>query len=239
MDCLELLREPPDSEVTVPNVAFQEVLAGESFNPTSRPSASPRVCGCALCPDLPTAPGLDQDRLDAGELAVLSLAIKNPGAIVVLDDRAAREEAIRRNIPLLGTAGILLRAKQQGRITAVRPALDSVRQAGLYLTDRLYLTVLRLAESDSMTCALGRYSACITPIESSLGARRCFSGPHKRHASVWSAHLAVITVTVCPSLGWTSPSHHDLRAAGSEENVQRANASTKRFHQSKLIWSRE
>ena len=32
-DCLELLREPPDSEVTVPNVAFHEVLAGESFDP--------------------------------------------------------------------------------------------------------------------------------------------------------------------------------------------------------------
>jgi uncharacterized protein len=144
-DCLELLREPPDSEVTVPNVAFQEVLAGESFDPNV---AAVRVAAgmwLRVAPDLPTAPGLDQDRLDAGELAVLSLAIKNPGAIVVLDDRAAREEAIRRNIPLLGTAGILLRAKQQGRIAAVRPALDSVRQAGLYLTDRLYLTVLRLA----------------------------------------------------------------------------------------------
>jgi hypothetical protein len=37
----------------------------------------------------------------------------------------------------------------------------------------------------------------------------------------WSARLTVITVTVYPSLGWTSPSHHDLRAAGSEENVWR------------------
>ena len=56
-----------------------------------------------------------------------------------------REEAIRRNIPLLGTAGILLRAKEQGRIAAVRPPLDAVRHAGLYLTDRLYRTVLRMA----------------------------------------------------------------------------------------------
>ena len=39
MDCLELLREPPDSEVTVPDVAFQEVLAGEWFDPHVGPSA--------------------------------------------------------------------------------------------------------------------------------------------------------------------------------------------------------
>jgi uncharacterized protein len=126
-------------------VAFREVLAGESFDPNAAAVRLAAGMWLRVAPDLPTAPGLDQDRLDADELAVLSLAIKNPGAIVVLDDRAAREEAIRRNMPLLGTAGILLRAKQQGRIAAVRPALDSVRQAGLYLTDRLYLTVLRLA----------------------------------------------------------------------------------------------
>jgi predicted nucleic acid-binding protein len=75
---------------------------------------------------------------------VLSLALENPGAIVVLDDRAARAEAVRRSIPLLGTAGILLRAKEQGLTAAVRPTLDAVRQEGLYLTDRLHI-VLRLA----------------------------------------------------------------------------------------------
>ena len=91
------------------------------------------------------APGLDPNRLDAGELAVLTLAIENPGAIVILEDHAARKEATRRNIPLLGTSGILLRAKEQARIDAVRPTLDAVRQEGLYLTDRVYGLVLRLA----------------------------------------------------------------------------------------------
>jgi uncharacterized protein len=145
VDCLELLREPPDSEVTVPDVAFQEVLAGEWFDPHVGAIRLASSIWLRVAPAPPPAPGLDPDRLDAGELAVLSLAIENPGAIVVLDDGAARKEAILRNIPLLGTAGILLRAKEQGRIAAVRPPLDAVRQAGLYLTDRLYRTVLRMA----------------------------------------------------------------------------------------------
>ena len=142
---LELLREPPDSEVTVPDVAFRGGARGRVVRPARR--GHPPGLGHLVARRTGRAArsGLDPDRLDAGELAVLSLAIENSGAIVVLGDRAAREEATRRGIPLLGTAGILLRAKEQGRIAAVRPTLDAVRRAGLYLTDRLYRTVLRMA----------------------------------------------------------------------------------------------
>jgi uncharacterized protein len=143
--CLELLREPPDADVTVPDAVFQEILAGERFDPNVAAIRMASGTWLRVAPTPQPAPGLDPNRLDAGELAVLSLALENPGAIVVLDDRAARAEALRRNIPLLGTAGILLRAKEQGRIAAVRPTLDAVRREGLYLTDRLYHIVLRLA----------------------------------------------------------------------------------------------
>ena len=143
--CLELLREPPDADVTVPDAVFQEVVAGEPFDPSVRFIRLASASWLRIVPTPQTGPGLDANRLDAGELAVLSLAIQDPGAVVVLDDRAARAEAIRRNIPLLGTAGILLRAKGQGRITAVRPALDAVRREGLYLTNHTYRVVLRLA----------------------------------------------------------------------------------------------
>jgi predicted nucleic acid-binding protein len=145
VDCLELLREPPDSDVTVPDVVFREVLAGERFDPNVRAIRRASSTWLHVVPVQQLAPGLAPLRLDAGEAAVLSLAIENPGALVVLDDRAAREEAIRRNIPLVGTAGILLRAKGQRRVAAVRPKLDALRQAGLYLSDRLYRTVLLLA----------------------------------------------------------------------------------------------
>ena len=142
---LEFLREPADSDVIVPEVVFQEILAGEKFDSNVATIRHVSTIWLRVVPNPEPAHGLDPDRLDAGESAVLSLAIENPGAIVILDDRAARTEAILRNIPLLGTAGVLLRAKEQGRLESVRPTLDAVRQAGLYLTDRLYRTVLRLA----------------------------------------------------------------------------------------------
>ena len=90
VDCLELLREPPDSDVTVPEVVFQEVLAGERFDPNVRVIRLASATWLRIATVPRPAPGLNPNRLDAGELAVLSLAIENPGAVVVLDDRAAR-----------------------------------------------------------------------------------------------------------------------------------------------------
>jgi predicted nucleic acid-binding protein len=142
---LELLREPADSSVHVPEVVFEEVVAGERFDPNVTDVRHAVAAWLVLTPSPELVMGLDPERLDPGEMAVLSLAIANPGAIVILDDHAGRAEAARRNIPMLGTAGILLRAKQQGRIPAVGPPLAQLRDAGLYLSGGLYEMLLRLA----------------------------------------------------------------------------------------------
>ncbi len=142
---LELLREPVDSDVHVPDVVYEEVLAGERFDAnvaSVRLAASTWLLVTPL-PEIRT--GLDPEALDPGEMAVLALAIANPGAIVILDDHAGRAEAARRKIPMLGTVGILLRAKQRLRIPAVGPPLAELREAGLYISSSLYKTVLRLA----------------------------------------------------------------------------------------------
>ena len=61
--------------------------------------------------------------LGAGESASLSLALERPGSWVVLDDKLARQAAQNLDLPLLGTAGILLRAKRAGCLSAVAPPL--------------------------------------------------------------------------------------------------------------------
>jgi uncharacterized protein len=52
--------------------------------------------------------------LGEGESASLSLAVERPGAWLILDDRLARQAAASLNLPFLGTAGVLLRAKRVG-----------------------------------------------------------------------------------------------------------------------------
>jgi hypothetical protein len=49
------------------------------------------------------------------------------------------------NLPLLGTAGILLRAKRAGHLDAVRPALNQLAALGFRLTPETVRNILDLA----------------------------------------------------------------------------------------------
>lgn len=51
--------------------------------------------------------------LDAGEAAVLALAIELDARLVILDERKARRYAQRLELPVTGTVGLLIAAKQK------------------------------------------------------------------------------------------------------------------------------
>ena len=89
--------------------------------------------------------GLLAWELGAGESAVLSLALEHPGSWVVLDDKLARQAAVHLNLPLLGTAGILLRAKQAGHLPAVRPVLEQLTALGFRLTPETMRNIIEVA----------------------------------------------------------------------------------------------
>jgi hypothetical protein len=83
--------------------------------------------------------------LGAGESAVLSLALEHPGSWVVLDDKLARQAAVHLKLPLLGTAGILLRAKRAGHLSAILPVLNQLAALGFRLTPGTMRNILDLA----------------------------------------------------------------------------------------------
>jgi hypothetical protein len=55
-----------------------------------------------------------------------------------MDDLAARKEAQRRSLPVMGTVGILIVAKQKGLIASVKEALDNLVANGTYISQKLY-----------------------------------------------------------------------------------------------------
>lgn len=78
------------------------------------------------------APGLGR-----GEAETLALAVESPGSLVILDDAAARRVAVAAGVSLVGTLGVLLLAKQQGHIRAVRPILDHLARLRFRLSERV------------------------------------------------------------------------------------------------------
>jgi predicted nucleic acid-binding protein len=85
--------------------------------------------------------------LDRGEAEVIALAEELRAQEVLLDERAARAIAITPGLPVIGTAGLLVRAKDRGLITAVRPFLSRMQAEGVRYSQRFIETLLgRLGE---------------------------------------------------------------------------------------------
>lgn len=75
--------------------------------------------------------------LDAGEEAVLTWALANPGTEALIDDHAARRCAKALGISYRGCLGLVIFSRQQGIIPAARPVVEQLRQSGLRLTNRI------------------------------------------------------------------------------------------------------
>jgi predicted nucleic acid-binding protein len=80
--------------------------------------------------------------LGSGELEAISLAVELNATLVVLDDRAARSQAKRLGLHMIGTLGILVASKRHGYITQLRPELDNLIAHGFFLSDNLVQQVL-------------------------------------------------------------------------------------------------
>jgi uncharacterized protein len=80
-----------------------------------------------------------EDELDAGETEAIALANEAGADIVLLDERDARRSAKRMGLRVLGTVGLLIWAKQTGRIPSLRQVLDELQnRAKFRLSQTLY-----------------------------------------------------------------------------------------------------
>jgi predicted nucleic acid-binding protein len=86
--------------------------------------------------------------LGRGETEVLTYARANAGFTAVIDDLQARDCARSLGVPLQGTLGVLLLAKQQGLLPRLRPALDDLIANDMRLGAEVINKVLRLAAEE-------------------------------------------------------------------------------------------
>ena len=142
---LGLLDLLPDfyREILIPESVVREIAAGRALG-VSLPELSTlpwikvrAVAGLAVLP-------LVSD-LGAGEREVLALALEADQPLVVLDDALARRVARRLDLALTGSLGLLLKAKQAGRIDRLEPLLGRLEALNFRLDPDTRLSVLRLA----------------------------------------------------------------------------------------------
>lgn len=83
--------------------------------------------------------------LDRGEAAVIALAVEQGIQRVVIDERRGRAVARTMGLEVVGSIGVLLRAKREGFIAEVKPSIDAMQAQGIWLSERLLEFALREA----------------------------------------------------------------------------------------------
>lgn len=99
--------------------AFQDAL-GEEWIRCVSPSPSPLL-------------NLLLQQLSIGEAEAIALATELNIGMVILDEQEARDLAVQTGMHVIGVLGILLRAKREGEISALRPEIQSLRNKGKFL----------------------------------------------------------------------------------------------------------
>ncbi len=84
--------------------------------------------------------------LDIGEAAVIALALEMGIIRVLMDERRGRLVARTMGISVSGSLGVLLKAKHNGHLTAIRPCIESMIRKGVWISARLADFALREAD---------------------------------------------------------------------------------------------
>lgn len=130
------------SEVILPQAVAKEIQAGPLDDPARHFLTEGRI---PIVPTPPPPEELSAWDLGAGETAVLSYALANPGWVAILDDGAARKCARSFSIPHKGTLALVLLAKQRGLIPSAAETLRALKANGLRLDDGIIRETLRRA----------------------------------------------------------------------------------------------
>lgn len=138
---LDLLRALYD-EVLIPDAVYREIARFEE-QPGAEAVQSMDWITCRSCPRPDLAAAL-RGELDAGEAEALALAV-DMDTLLLIDEREGRRAASRLGISRLGLLGMLVEAKNQSHVTALRPLLRALRQdAGFWMSDTLFHRVLSM-----------------------------------------------------------------------------------------------
>ena len=114
----EVTREPRASDQVALAAAFDGGLLQVEDDPLQIPAALAEV------------------QLDEGERSALALALLRD-AVVLVDERRGRACAVALGLSVLGTLGLLVRAREQGMVDRVRPLTDALLASGYFLARAL------------------------------------------------------------------------------------------------------
>ena len=130
--------------ITITAAVRSEVMAGGELPGARELAAALRDGWIEVAPVFPDARFA---ALGAGEASTLALAVRHPGAcLVLMDEPLGRSHAKAYGLTVTGVAGVLLAAKRASPVHSVRPFFDRLEQSEFRLSQRIVRAILQQAE---------------------------------------------------------------------------------------------
>ena len=138
---LELLEKLYD-KLYVPQAVFDEVTQiGKPQSDKLRQFLQSRVKRVDLT--------LTQLGLGLGELEAITLYKKLDADVLLIDDNRAKKYASLNGVKVIGSLGVLIKAKEKGHIEMVKPFLDEIQKSEVYISKKLIEKVLEICNENS------------------------------------------------------------------------------------------
>ena len=127
-------------QVAVPTAVIREISAKPDGERTVQMLMA--LKSVIILDDVVPAASILSWHLGIGETQVISHAVTSLADRVVIDDLEARRCAKAMGLAVIGTLGLVGRAKNEGLLERVEPIVQKLRESGLYVSDQIVRRLL-------------------------------------------------------------------------------------------------
>lgn len=136
---LDILKELY-SEISIPVAVFQEIEAGKNKEYYQDLSKTNWINIHEIQDKQALKYFID---LDAGEAESIILATEIGADLVIIDEKLGRFHAKHAELRMTGTIGILIKAKNQGIISDLKPLLYKLTEKDVWISEKLIRDILK------------------------------------------------------------------------------------------------
>lgn len=129
-------------EILIPEEVYQEVVIQGRGKPGSEEVEQAAWIRVLKVEDRKRIKGYQRWGISSKDAAVIALAQERGADFVIIDEKKARDIARVADLRVIGSGGILLEAKRQGRIETVKEPLDLLLRKGARISKALYEGIL-------------------------------------------------------------------------------------------------
>ncbi len=84
--------------------------------------------------------------LDSGEASAIALALENEQVLLLIDEKKGRGIAKKLGLVVMGTLGVIIKAKDKQLIDSIRTQIDKLQEVNFRISERLVNQVIEKYE---------------------------------------------------------------------------------------------